>query len=137
MSIALWSVLIAGLLPLVAVGIAKFSGKTGGGYGPRANLNPRDWLALQDGVSKRATAAHLNSFEALPLFIAGVLVATMMKAPQATVDKNHKPTPSTVATNRPSYHAKSIARVKKQEVSTLLDDTRWKIMLNVGREPGK
>lgn len=58
-------------------------------------------------------------------------------SPQATVDKNHKPTPSTVATNRPSYHAKSIARVKKQEVSTLLDDTRWKIMLNVGREPGK
>ena len=86
MTIALWSVLIAGLLPLVAVGIAKFSGKTGGGYGPRANLNPRDWLALQDGVSKRATAAQLNSFEALPLFIAGVLVATMMKAPQATID---------------------------------------------------
>lgn len=40
-------------------------------------------------------------------------------------------------TERPSYNSKSMARVKKQEVASLLDDTRWKIMLNIGREPGK
>jgi hypothetical protein len=40
-------------------------------------------------------------------------------------------------TERPSYNSKSIARVKKQEVANLLDDTRWKITLNIGREPGK
>lgn len=53
------------------------------------------------------------------------------------VEMNNKPSPLTAASERPSYRAKSLARVKKQEVSTLLDDTRWKIMLNVGREPGK
>jgi len=42
----------------------------------------------------------------------------------------------TAITERPSYDAKSIARVKKQEVTSLIDGTRWKIMLNIGREPG-
>jgi len=79
MSIAIWCILIAGLLPLVAVGVAKFD-KT------YDNNNPRDWLAKRDGRAKRAHAAHLNSFEAFPLFAAGVLVATMLNVKGATID---------------------------------------------------
>jgi uncharacterized MAPEG superfamily protein len=79
MSIALWCILIAGLMPLAAVGIAKFN-KT------YDNNNPRDWLIKQDGRAKRAYAAHLNSFEAFPLFAAGVLVATMLNVKSSTID---------------------------------------------------
>lgn len=79
MSIALWCILIAGLLPLAAVGVAKFN-KT------YDNSNPRDWLAKQDGRARRAHAAHLNSFEAFPLFAAGVLVATMLNVKATTID---------------------------------------------------
>lgn len=79
MTIALWSVLIAGLMPFFAVGIAKWSGRYD-------NNNPRDWLATREGRARRAHAAHLNSFEAFPLFAAGVLIATWLKAPQTIVD---------------------------------------------------
>jgi uncharacterized MAPEG superfamily protein len=77
MSIAYWCILIAGLMPVLTVGIAKF-GKGSRGYD---NNNPRDWLATRVGRAKRAHAAHLNSFEAFPLFAAGVLVASAMSAP--------------------------------------------------------
>lgn len=54
---------------------------------------------------------------------------------EPVVAVSNKPVAS--ETERPSYNSKSIARVKKQEVANLLDDTRWKITLNIGREPGK
>jgi uncharacterized MAPEG superfamily protein len=79
MSIAIWCILIAGLMPLAAVAVAKID-KT------YDNNNPRDWLARRDGRAKRANAAHLNSFEAFPLFAAGVLVATMLNVKGATID---------------------------------------------------
>jgi uncharacterized MAPEG superfamily protein len=79
MTIAYFCVLIAGLLPYVAVGIAKW----GRGYD---NNNPRDWLARQEGKKKRAHAAHLNSFEAFPLFAAGVVIASISKASGSVVD---------------------------------------------------
>ena len=81
MSIAYWCVLIAGLLPYAAVGIAKWD-KT---Y-LRHNDRPRDWEARLTGRAARAHAAHLNSFEAFPLFAAGVLIASLCKAPQPIVD---------------------------------------------------
>jgi uncharacterized MAPEG superfamily protein len=75
------------LLPVVCAGIAKKSGfgkrRKDGGYD---NHNPRAWLAQQTGLAARANAAQHNSFEALPLFIAGVLVAQQQGAAQATVD---------------------------------------------------
>ncbi len=79
MTIAYWCVLIAGLLPYIAVGIAKW----GRGFD---NNNPRDWLARQEGKKKRAHAAHLNSFEAFPLFAAGVIIASVLKASGGLVD---------------------------------------------------
>jgi uncharacterized MAPEG superfamily protein len=80
MTLALWCVLAAGLLPYVATLIAK-SGRRG--FDNRA---PRDWLARQEGFRKRANAAQLNSFEAFPLFAAAVIVAHMLHGPQPLVD---------------------------------------------------
>lgn len=79
MTIALWCVLIAALLPYVAVGIAKWDNSFD-------NNNPRDWLARQEGAKRRAHAAHLNSFEAFPFFAAAVIIATIAKAPANWVD---------------------------------------------------
>ena len=74
------SVLLAGLLPIVCAGISKWGAR---GYD---NHNPRAWLEQLQGFQARANAAQYNSFEALPLFIAGVLIAEHSGAAQATVD---------------------------------------------------
>lgn len=63
------TVLIAGLLPIVCAGIAKWGAK---GYD---NQQPREWLAQQEGHRARANAAQQNSFEAFPLFASGVALA--------------------------------------------------------------
>jgi uncharacterized MAPEG superfamily protein len=75
MTIALWCVLVAGLLPYVATWIAK----AGVNFD---NRDPRAWLAQQQGYRRRANAASMNAFEALPLFAAGVLIAHMLRGPQ-------------------------------------------------------
>jgi hypothetical protein len=80
MTTAFWCVLIAGLLPYLAVGIAK----SGGGYD---NRQPREWLANQTGRRSRANAAQKNSFEAFPFFAAAVLIAALVHAPQSKVDQ--------------------------------------------------
>jgi uncharacterized MAPEG superfamily protein len=74
-TIALWCVLIAGLLPYVATVIAKAGARFD-------NRDPRSWLAQQQGYRRRANAASMNGFEALPLFAAGVLTAQLLRAPQ-------------------------------------------------------
>lgn len=81
MTLAFWCVLIAGLMPYAAVTIAKWDKSYLGN-----NHQPRDWEAKLTGTSSRAHAAHLNSFEAFPLFAAGVIIAVMCKAPQPLVD---------------------------------------------------
>ncbi|MFZ5757010.1 MAG: MAPEG family protein [Pseudomonadota bacterium] len=73
MTIALWCVMIGGLLPLAWTWYAKF---TGDGFKPRHNYKPRDFLDTLEGARKRAHWAQLNSFEAFPPFAAAVLVAT-------------------------------------------------------------
>jgi uncharacterized MAPEG superfamily protein len=79
MTMALWCVLIAGLLPYAAVMIAKGGAKFD-------NNNPRDWLAKQEGYRRRANGAQANSFEAFPLFAVAVIVAHVLHGPQARVD---------------------------------------------------
>jgi uncharacterized MAPEG superfamily protein len=81
MTIALWCVLVAGLLPYGATVLAKFPNRK-----TFDNDNPREWLARQTGLAARANAAQANSFEAFPLFAAAVIVATMLHAPQARID---------------------------------------------------
>ena len=87
MSIAKWCVLIACVLPVLSVGMAKAStarlSRKNGGYD---NNSPREWEAKLTGWQQRANAAQANGFEALPLFIAGVLFAHMAQAEQGRID---------------------------------------------------
>jgi uncharacterized MAPEG superfamily protein len=81
MTIAFWCILIGGLLPYVAIGIAKVHKDF-----RRNNKDPRAWEATFEGYRARAVNAQLNGFEALPLFAAGVFVGVLAKVPQATLD---------------------------------------------------
>jgi uncharacterized MAPEG superfamily protein len=78
-TIALWCVLIAGLLPYLATAISK----AGADYD---NRDPRAWLAQQHGYRRRAGAAAMNGFEALPLFAAAVLIAQLLHASQSSTN---------------------------------------------------
>lgn len=82
MTIAEICILVSCLLPIACAGLAKSKGfgkpRRLGGFD---NDNPRQWLANLQGWQARANAAQLNSFEALPIFIAGVLIAERLQAP--------------------------------------------------------
>lgn len=79
MSFAIACVLVAGLMPYVAVGVAKWNR----GYD---NRDPRGWEDRLSGRARRAHSAHLNSFEAFPLFAAGVLFALVTGVDKAVVN---------------------------------------------------
>jgi uncharacterized MAPEG superfamily protein len=87
MTIAQLCLLVACLLPVGCAAAAKSKG-----YGKRRrdggfdNNRPREWLARQEGWQARANAAQANSWEALPVFVAGLFVAQQHQAAQATVD---------------------------------------------------
>ena len=80
MTIAYYCVLIMGLMPYLATGIAKKGFK---GYD---NSQPREWLAQQTGFRARANAAQANLFESLPFFFAAVIIASVAHAPQDRID---------------------------------------------------
>jgi uncharacterized MAPEG superfamily protein len=65
--------LIAGLMPVFTVAIAK------AGDGSYDNGQPRDWSSNLDGYRKRAYAAHLNHYEAFPFFAASVLACLIIQ----------------------------------------------------------
>lgn len=87
MTLAAYCLLIACLLPIACAGIAKSKGfgvkRRDGGFD---NHNPRQWMNGLQGWQARANAAQANSFEALPLFIAGVLLAQAAGAEQSLVN---------------------------------------------------
>jgi uncharacterized MAPEG superfamily protein len=87
MTLAHWCILAAALMPFAAAAIAKAPSigrrRADGGYD---NHDPRGWLGRQTGLSARANAAQMNSFEALPFFIGAVLLAHQLNAPQDRVD---------------------------------------------------
>lgn len=68
MKIAVWCLLIAGVLPLVSTAIAKW------GFRDFDNHNPREWLSRQTGFRARANAAQHNAFEAFPFFAVAVVL---------------------------------------------------------------
>ena len=80
MTIAYFCVLIMGLLPYIATGIAKK------GFNGYDNSQPREWLAKQSGFRARANAAQANLFESLPFFFAAVIIASIAHAPQDRID---------------------------------------------------
>lgn len=80
MTIAYACILLMGLFPYVAAGIAKK------GFEGYDNHMPRQWLAKQTGFRARANAAQANLFESLPLFFAAVIIAHQQNAPQQIID---------------------------------------------------
>ena len=76
MTLAYWCVLAAIFLPYLNTAIAKFQG----GFGPKQNHNPREFLETLEGSRKRAHWAQQNGFEVTPAF------AAAQTAPQPTID---------------------------------------------------
>ncbi|MDB5802482.1 MAG: hypothetical protein JWL63_3421 [Rhodocyclales bacterium] len=83
MNIAFLCVPIACVMPLLLTVIAK---RGGSADKPYDNREPRVWLSNLSGWPRRANAAQQNSWEALPIFIAGVLMAAHAGVAQATLD---------------------------------------------------
>lgn len=83
MTIALWCILIAALLPIVFTAVAKYGHEAGI---HRLNRQPRVFQAELTGFRARAHWAHLNSIEAFPPFAVAVLVAQWVHAPQGRID---------------------------------------------------
>ncbi len=81
MTFAYWCVLVAGLLPYLAISLAKADKSYLQHHGA-----PRDWEANLQGRQRRLHAAHLNSFEAFPLFAAGVVIAHLAHAPGGLIN---------------------------------------------------
>ena len=83
MTIAYWCVLAALFLPYLSTAIAKFQG----GFGPKQNHNPREFLENLEGSRKRAHWAQQNGFEVTPAFAAAVIIAHLAQTtPQGTLD---------------------------------------------------
>ncbi len=71
MTIALWMILAAAVIPYLFAVIAKF----GRDYD---NSAPREYLARATGWRQRSNWAHLNGFEAFPPFAAAVITAHIL-----------------------------------------------------------
>lgn len=84
MTTANWCIAAACLLPIMVELMPKMASMTG--KDRYDNAHPRDWEGRQSGWMRRAHAAHLNGFEALPLFIAAVILAQQARANQDTID---------------------------------------------------
>jgi len=76
MTIAIWCILIAQILPYVAFSRVK-------GLDPN---QPRFHVGDLVGESVRAYGAHLNGLETFPWFAAAVIVAHMVGGPSRIVD---------------------------------------------------
>ena len=84
MTVANWCIAAACLLPMVVMLTPKVASVAG--RDRYDNADPRQWADRQAGWMKRAHAAHLNGFEALPLFIAAVILAQQAHANQDSID---------------------------------------------------
>ena len=80
MAIAYSCVLIAAILPVIFAAYAKLSVK---GYD---NSSPREFLEKLQGRAKRSHYAHLNSFEAFPVFAAAVIIAYLAGVQQSHIN---------------------------------------------------
>jgi uncharacterized MAPEG superfamily protein len=76
MTIAIWCILIAAVLPYVAFSFVK-------GLDPN---EPRVGVGSLVGQAARAYGAQLNAFETFPFFAAAVIVAHMVGGPSRIVD---------------------------------------------------
>ncbi|MBG23249.1 MAG: hypothetical protein CMF22_07305 [Idiomarinaceae bacterium] len=71
MSLMIWCLLIAGLLPIAAKAPVVYFQNRDNGYD---NRHPRAQQQRLTGAGARAVAGHYNAYEAFPLFAAAVLL---------------------------------------------------------------
>ena len=84
MNIAFFCIVLASGMPLLLTLISKMGGSK---HDTRYdNREPRAFLAGLSGWPQRANWAQQNSWEALPLFMAGILMASFAHVPQPTID---------------------------------------------------
>ena len=81
MPVAHWCLLAVVLLPYF-LSVAARSAASRSSY----VADPRAYSETLTGWRRRAHLAHLNAFEAVPAFIAGVVVAELAEAPRMHVD---------------------------------------------------
>jgi uncharacterized MAPEG superfamily protein len=79
MPFALWSILIAAVLPLVWASTAKAGV-------PHDNHRPREVMAGADGYRQRANWAQQNAWEAFSPYAAAMIIAWVRKVPVAHLD---------------------------------------------------
>lgn len=79
MTLALWCVLAAGILPQLFGIYAKASRDFD-------NNNPREYLARLEGKRARAVAAMANGYEGFPLFAAAVIIAHILQGEQSSAN---------------------------------------------------
>lgn len=72
MSLVLWCLLIAGLLPILAKAPVVYFQNRDSGYD---NKHPRAQQQRLLGPGARAVAGHYNAYEAFPLFAVSILAA--------------------------------------------------------------
>ena len=80
MTIALWCVLVAGVLHLPFTLAAKWSSRFD-------NAKPREYFEKLQGWRQRAHWTQLNSFEAFPLFAAAVIIAQIVGGQNSIIDQ--------------------------------------------------
>ncbi|MBU3723967.1 MAG: hypothetical protein FGM18_00460 [Burkholderiaceae bacterium] len=80
MTIAMWCLMITGLMPIVCAGISKW------GASDYDNRAPREWLARQEGFRRRANAAQANCWEAFIWFGIAMTMAMFNKADPGKLD---------------------------------------------------
>lgn len=80
MSIALWCILVAAILPILSAFPAKLSSDFD-------NASPRDPNYWRNGFRARAKGAQANGFEAFPLFAVAVFVAMSQGANGEWIDR--------------------------------------------------
>src|SRR5471032_1070111 len=86
MTIANWCILVACLLPTATVGLAKIASARLPREARYNNKRPREWSENLSGWQQRANAAQMNGFEALPLFLAAVILAQQSHVDQGRID---------------------------------------------------
>lgn len=82
MTVALYCVFIAAILPYVVVQYAKYSRE----YIREGNRAPRRFAEGLSGAKQRAYWAHQNGFEAFPAFAAVVIIAHMVGRAGPAID---------------------------------------------------
>ncbi len=80
MTLALWCILLAAIMPMATVFPAKLNKQFD-------NANPRDPDYWKSGFRARAKAAEQNGFEAFPLFAVSVIVALWQGGSAEWIDK--------------------------------------------------